>query len=131
MSWLENISNAWRALRGSPSPASAKGGGAQLVPLDDTPTPEEEAEAFSHPGAYDPANQYDPEHRKKTLANVSYANDIRERRRFAGHAYRLNAVWLAFLFALTWLQGTPDPWHFELPEFAFAAIFGATTLAVF
>lgn len=64
------------------------------------------------------------------LFNEDYANDIKEKKRFARHAYKLNWVWVIFLIAITLLQATGYR-NFHLDEWSFNIVFGGLTTAVF
>lgn len=132
MKFSNRISAAWRLLRAQPppnqTPVPQQTGG--LFPIDRTPTAREEFEAFEEPTIYDPIQWSDPDVAAKQLRNEDFHNDIREKKRFAKHAYRLNHVWIFFLFLVTLLQGT-HLFGFKLDEWGFRIIFVSTTATVF
>jgi len=100
------------------------------LPLDRTPTSEEELAAFGTPGFYRPEAMLDPDVQRRMLSNEDLANDIKEKKRFARHAYRLNWVWVVFLVGVTILQGTH--WFgFNLEKWSFNIVFGGLTTTVF
>ena len=91
-----------------------------LIKIDPNPTPEEEYRDFD-----------DPAKRLAELKNEDYHGDIKEKKKFAWHAYRLAWTWLAFLVIVTWLQAVPDWFSFELDDWAFRILFTSVTAAVF
>jgi hypothetical protein len=99
--------------------------------LDVTPSGQEEELAYSEPDIYAPERWQDPDVRRKLLANQDFANDIKEKRRFAKFAYRVSGAWVAFLMIIIWCQAVPDWFGFELPEWAFGLVVGSLTLSVF
>ncbi len=99
--------------------------------LDTTPTGMEEEAAFSEPGILDPRIWVDPDVRLKLLSNADFANDIKEKRRFAKFAYRVAAIWAFFLIIVIWLQAVPDWFGFVLPDLAFSLVVGSLTLSIF
>ena len=127
MTWFKLTSLVWRKQKAlSPRELIASG----ELPLDRTPTSEEEFAAFDTPGVYRPEAIVDPDVQRRMLSNEDLANDIKEKKRFARHAYRLNWVWVFFLIVITILQGT----HyigFKLDQWSFNIVFGGVTTTVF
>lgn len=76
MNWLKLTSLVWRKPKVlSPRELIAAG----ELPLDPTPTSEEEFAAFDTPGVYRPEAMVDPDVQRRMLSNQDFANDIKEK----------------------------------------------------
>lgn len=92
----------------------------EVVDIDSTPTALEEADEL-----------FTPEAKAKVLANESDEQDIRERIRYADHAYGITQAWIGFLMVITTCQFALKPYGFGLEPNVFIAVFTTTTAAVF
>lgn len=91
----------------------------ELVEIDSTPSPQEEAAFFAH------------EAKARELANESDEQDMRERIRYADHAYGITQAWIGFLMVMTLAQFSLKPMGLGLEPAVFIAVFTTTTAAVF
>lgn len=91
------------------------------VELDRTPTGEEERdETFST-----------EEERARRLRNDSNQQDMKERIRYADHAYGITQAWVGFLIVLTLAQFSLTPLKMGLGQAEFITVFTTTTASVF
>lgn len=93
--------------------------GGAVVEIDSTPSPQEEANFFAHDA------------KAKQLANESDEQDMRERIRYANHAYGITQSWIGFLMVMTLAQFSLKPLGLGLDPSVFIAVFTTTTAAVF
>jgi hypothetical protein len=92
---------------------------ARVVEIDSTPSAREEAEFFAHQA------------KARQLENQSDEQDMRERIRYANHAYGITQAWIGFLMVMTLAQFLLKPLGFGLDPSVFIAVFTTTTAAVF
>lgn len=72
-------------------------------------------------------NQQDPDIIAKEIKNKSDAQNIKERKKYAGHSFYLVCGWAVFLALIT----TCQVFIYGLSDSAFSAVFGTATITVF
>lgn len=94
--------------------------GSDRVELDRDPTGEEEFDLFST-----------EEERAKRLRNDSNLQDMKERIRYADHAYGITQAWVGFLIVITIAQFSLAPLGLGLGRAEFITVFTTSTASVF
>jgi hypothetical protein len=84
------------------------------------------------PTAREEANFFDEEERRsRRIKNESDAQDMRERIRYADHAYGITQAWVGFLMVLTFAQLCLRAIKMGLEPAEFIAVFTTSTASVF